>query len=114
VARATEKNPDALDYILQGRAALAQPPGLDSYEEAINSFAHALALDPQSIEAKGWLANALVGRLLDLHPSSSWSDLKTRRYAGEPSAGSIARQHVCTSSQRPTAAGGRALRRGHS
>jgi adenylate cyclase len=76
VARATEDNPDALDYILQGRAALTQPPGLDSYGEAINSFEHALALDPQSVEAKGWLANALVGRVLDLHPSSSWSDLK--------------------------------------
>jgi len=59
VARATENNPDALDYILQGRAALAQPPGLDSYGEAISSFEHALALDPQSVEAKGWLANAL-------------------------------------------------------
>jgi adenylate cyclase len=76
VARATENNPDALDYILQGRAALAQPPGLDNYGEAINAFEHALALDPQSIEAKGWLANALVGRVLDLHPGSSWSDLK--------------------------------------
>jgi adenylate cyclase len=76
VARATENNPDALDYILQGRAALAQPPGLDSYGEAINAFEHALALDPQSIEAMGWLANALVGRVLDLHPSSSWNDLK--------------------------------------
>jgi len=76
VARATENNPDALDYILQGRAALAQPPGVDSYGEAINLFEHALALDPQSVEAKGWLANALVGRVLDLHPSSSWSDLK--------------------------------------
>ncbi len=76
VARATENNPDALDYVLQGRAALAQPPGLDSYGEAINSFEHALELDPQSIEAKGWLANALVGRVLDHHPSSSWSDLK--------------------------------------
>jgi TolB-like protein/class 3 adenylate cyclase len=77
VARATENsNPDALDYILRGRAALAHSPGLDNYGEAINSFEHALALDPQSIEAKGWLANALVGRVLDLHPSSSWSDLK--------------------------------------
>ena len=76
VARATENNPDALDYILQGRAALAQPLGLDSYGQAINSFGHALALDQQSVEAKGWLANALVGRVLDLHPSSSWSDLK--------------------------------------
>jgi TolB-like protein/Flp pilus assembly protein TadD len=77
VARGTEdNNPDALDYILRGRAALAQPPGPESYQEAINSFEQALALDPQSFEAKGWLANALVGRVLDLHPSSSWSDLK--------------------------------------
>ena len=76
VARGAENNPDALDYILRGRAALAQPPGVDSYAEAIDSFEHALALDPQSIEAKGWLANALVGRVLDLHPSSSLSDLK--------------------------------------
>ena len=29
------------------------------------------------MEAKGWLANALVGRVLDLHPSSSWRDLKS-------------------------------------
>jgi tetratricopeptide (TPR) repeat protein len=75
-ARATESNPDVLDYILQGRAALTQPPGLNSYGEAINSFEHALALDPQSVKAKGWLANALLGRVLDLHPSSSWDDLK--------------------------------------
>jgi adenylate cyclase len=84
VARATEDNPDALEYILKGRAALAQPPGLDSYGEAINSFEHALALDPQSVEAKGWLANALVGRVLDLHPSSSWSDLKRAETLANP------------------------------
>src|SRR6516164_6687456 len=76
VARGAENNPDALDYILRERAALAQPPGVDSYAEAIDSFEHAMALDPQSIEAKGWLANTLVGRVLDLHPSSSLSDLK--------------------------------------
>src|SRR5271154_634749 len=34
VARATDNNPDVLDYILKGRAALTQPPGLDSYGEA--------------------------------------------------------------------------------
>jgi len=95
VARGTEDNPDALDYILQGRAALAQPPGLDSYVEAINAFEHALALDPQSIEAKGWLANALVGRVLDLHPSSSWSDLKH--------ADTLARQALTASPRSPLA-----------
>jgi TolB-like protein/class 3 adenylate cyclase/Flp pilus assembly protein TadD len=76
IARGSQDNPDALDYILQGRAALAHQPGLDSYSEAINSFEHALVFDPHSTEAKSWLANALVGRVLDLHPSSSWSDLK--------------------------------------
>jgi adenylate cyclase len=76
VARATEENPNALDYVLQGRAALAQPPGPNSYRTAIASFEQALTLDPQSVEAKGWLANALVGRVLDFHPGSSWTDLK--------------------------------------
>jgi adenylate cyclase len=76
IARGSQDTPDALDYILQGRAALAHQPGLDSYSEAINSFEHALVFDPHSTEAQSWLANALVGRVLDLHPSSSWSDLK--------------------------------------
>jgi len=76
IARGSQDNPDALDYILQGRAALAHQPGLDSYSEAINSFEHALGFDPHATEAQSWLANALVGRVLDLHPSSSWSDLK--------------------------------------
>jgi hypothetical protein len=67
-ARSAETSPDALDYILQGRAALAQPPGLDSYGEAIDSFERALALDLHSIEAKGWLANALVARVLKPSP----------------------------------------------
>jgi adenylate cyclase len=76
VARATENDPDTLDYILHGRAALAQSPGLDSYDKAIELFEHALALDSRSVEAKGWLANALVRRVVVHHPNSSWSDLK--------------------------------------
>jgi TolB-like protein len=95
IARATENNPDTLDYILRGRAASARPPGLDSYEEAIGLFERALALDPQSVEAKGWLANALVGRVLVLHPSSSWSDLKR--------ADTLARQALAASPRSPLA-----------
>jgi hypothetical protein len=37
-AARSEENPVAFAYILRGCAALAQPPGLESYEEAINSF----------------------------------------------------------------------------
>jgi TolB-like protein len=41
-------DPDALDYILQGRAALLKPQSRDNYAQAINLFERALSLDPQS------------------------------------------------------------------
>jgi TolB-like protein len=44
-------NPDALDYILRGRAALLKPVSGDSYTEALSLFERALSLDPQSVEA---------------------------------------------------------------
>jgi adenylate cyclase len=62
--RPTE-HPDALDYILRGRAVLWKAPTPDTYREAINMFEHALALDPQSVEAQSRLAVVLVGRVLD-------------------------------------------------
>jgi len=60
-ARPTD-HPDALDYILRGRAALSKPLSRDTYIEAIRLFEHALALDPRSIDAQSWLAQALAGR----------------------------------------------------
>jgi len=42
------QNPDALDYILRGRAAYLKPPSRDGYAGAIRLFEHALALDAQS------------------------------------------------------------------
>src|SRR6516162_2956171 len=55
-------NPDALEYVLLGRAVLSKPRTPDTYREAINLFEHALALDPQSVEAQSRLANILAGR----------------------------------------------------
>ena len=57
-------NPDALDCVLLGRAVLSKPRTPDIYREAINLFEHALALDPQSVEAQSRLANILAGRVL--------------------------------------------------
>jgi TolB-like protein/class 3 adenylate cyclase/Tfp pilus assembly protein PilF len=57
-------NPDALDCILRGRAALSKPPSRDTYAEAIRQFEHALALDPQSVEAQSSLAGSLATRVL--------------------------------------------------
>jgi adenylate cyclase len=57
-ARPTER-PDALDYLLRGRAALAGGTRAKA-AEAVDLFEHALALDPRSVEAQSRLANALI------------------------------------------------------
>jgi TolB-like protein/cytochrome c-type biogenesis protein CcmH/NrfG len=63
-ARPTE-HPDALDYMLRGRAALLKSRTPESCREAIDLFERAVALDPQSVEAQVRLAFALVIPLLD-------------------------------------------------
>ncbi len=73
-ARPIER-PDALDYILQGRAAFSKPPSRDNYEQAIRLFEHALALDPQSVEAKSWLAVVRSVRVLDGMTESRSADV---------------------------------------
>ena len=60
-ARPTE-HPDAFDYILRGRAASKATS--ENYAQAIDLFEHALALDPQSVEAKTLLASTLADRVL--------------------------------------------------
>jgi adenylate cyclase len=57
-------NPDALDYILRGRAAYWKT-GLqsrDSFAETLGLYERALALDPHSVEAMSQLANMLAVR----------------------------------------------------
>jgi len=73
-ARATD-NPDALDYILQGRAAWLKPNSRESFAERVSMFERALTLDPQSAEAQSWLAWALVGRVLDNVTDSTVTDI---------------------------------------
>jgi TolB-like protein len=63
-ARLTER-PDALDYLLRGRAARFKPDSPDVYLEAIGLFEQALALDLRSVEAQSRLAIALASRVLN-------------------------------------------------
>src|SRR5215831_10828394 len=72
-ARPTD-NLDALDYILRGRAAIVKPPSRDNYVQVIGLFERALALDPQSIEAHGWLARVLATRVLNAMADSPPDD----------------------------------------
>ena len=73
-ARPTER-PDAVDYILRGRAALYKPPSRDSYAEAVSLFERGLALDPRFVEAQSWLATALVNRVIDNVSDSPLADI---------------------------------------
>jgi adenylate cyclase len=73
-ARPTER-PDALDYILRGRAALWKPATCQNYAEAIFLFERAVALDPQSVDAQSWLASVLTWRMLDGITETSAADI---------------------------------------
>jgi len=68
-------HPDALDYILRGRAALLRPQSRDRCAEAIGLFERALALDPQSVEAQSLLAYVLTGGVADQVTDSAAADI---------------------------------------
>jgi tetratricopeptide (TPR) repeat protein len=58
------EHPDALDYILRGRAVSHKGVTPDNFAQTVDLFEHALAVDPQSVEAKTLLASTLAGRVL--------------------------------------------------
>jgi TolB-like protein/class 3 adenylate cyclase/Tfp pilus assembly protein PilF len=64
-SRRPTDNPDALDYILRGRAVMANPISRENYDKAEEYFEKALALDPRSVDAAAWLAVALTVRVTD-------------------------------------------------
>jgi TolB-like protein/DNA-binding winged helix-turn-helix (wHTH) protein len=74
VARPAE-NLDALDYILRGRDAELNSPTPEGRAKAANMFERALALDPNSIEARTRLALSLANRVLNGTSTSGPADL---------------------------------------
>jgi adenylate cyclase len=64
-ARRPTDNPDALDYMLRGRAVLTRPISRENNDEAVTLFETALALDPHAVDAAAWLAVALTVRVTD-------------------------------------------------
>jgi len=73
-ARPTE-HPDGLDYVLRGRAALANPRSRAKYAEAISVFERALELDPGSVAAQSWLASALASRVINRMTDTTAADI---------------------------------------
>jgi adenylate cyclase len=70
-------HPDALDYILRGRAQLSKPISRETYDEAVRDFETAHALDPHAADAQAWLAIVLAVRVLD--ELSDFPDVDLRR-----------------------------------
>jgi TolB-like protein/class 3 adenylate cyclase/Flp pilus assembly protein TadD len=89
------EHPDALDYILRGRAAMYKPATPDSAAAAISLFERALALDPQSVEAQSLLTVTLVGRVLNGMSDTAKADIKR--------AEELATEAVAASPQNPLA-----------
>jgi adenylate cyclase len=58
-------DPDAQALVLRGRACLIRPSSLQTRQEAQRAFERALAIDPQSVDAKVYLATTLIANLLD-------------------------------------------------
>jgi adenylate cyclase len=73
-ARLTE-HPDALDYILRGRAAVSNPRSHGAYAEAISLFERALELDPRSTTAQSWLALTLANRVINQMADTTAADI---------------------------------------
>jgi TolB-like protein/tetratricopeptide (TPR) repeat protein len=69
------EHPDAMDYILRGRAAFYKSPTRENYAEAVGWFERALSLDSASVEAKSLLASILAERALARMTDTSADDL---------------------------------------
>jgi adenylate cyclase len=72
--RPTDK-PDALDFLMRGRAELSKTVSKATRDAAVGYFERATALDPNSVEAQVWLANALVSRVIDETSDNPTADM---------------------------------------
>jgi tetratricopeptide (TPR) repeat protein len=69
-------NPDAMDYLLRGRAQTLKPLSPETFAEMISQFERAVSLDPRSVEAQSWLATALLGRVMNGMSESATADIR--------------------------------------
>jgi TolB-like protein/Flp pilus assembly protein TadD len=68
-------DPNALDLVMRGRAAVQGPASAARFEEALAFFKQALEIDPRSVEAKLAFGSALAGRAVDGWSRSRQQDL---------------------------------------
>jgi TolB-like protein/Flp pilus assembly protein TadD len=69
-------NPDALDYVMRGRAVCNKASTRENFAEAIGLYERALALDPTCVQAKALLAWTRIARVLDQLADAPVADLE--------------------------------------
>jgi len=67
--------PDAMTYLMRGRAAMWKVPTPENWAEAVDFFEKALALEPASVEAQGLLAAMLSARAIYKWTDSAAADV---------------------------------------
>ncbi len=82
-ARRPTDNPDALDYMLRGRAVMTRPISKENEDEAVKLFETALRLDPKAVDAAAWLSIALTVRVTDELSTDPDADLQRARRLAE-------------------------------
>jgi adenylate cyclase len=105
-------HPDALDYILRGRAEGSKPPTGQNYDLRISLYEQALALDPHSAEAQSLLAAILTARAHDEMAEDPAADIaRAERLVEQALAGAprsafahMAKGHVLRARGRPAEA----------
>jgi TolB-like protein len=104
-------HPDALDYILRGRAAYSKPASHDTYAEAISFYERALDLDPQCAETRSLLARTLAARAMDGMTDTAAADLANAEGLARRALAATIRVSICRSGSAFTAASATGLRR---
>lgn len=72
-----------MDYILRGprHILIFRTNTRERFDESIRFFERALALDASSVDARSYLGQALVGRVLDLKIDSPATDIQHHVHA---------------------------------
>jgi adenylate cyclase len=95
-AEATHRtdNPDALDYVFRARAKFMNPASRDRYAEQVALFERALALDPESADAQGYLAIVLTARVIDSMTDTAPADIARAEKLAEQAFATLPRSYI--------------------
>lgn len=91
-------DPDARDLVMRGNAFFLRPFSITTRQEGLLAFERALAIDPESVDARIGIANNLVANILD-----PWSTSPAQDAARAGQLLNEALEPLCCTDQQPGA-----------